>query len=177
MLRTMILLLPIAMVVDPAVAQQSQKLEHALDGAMAAFEMARPHLGDTLLGVDTQAYGAALSLLPLTSPYWDTTLQPHLVQRPTATGTCRRYIAYTRRPDPGGTIALVLCPLFFAQPSDHLRVLTLLHEMVHVVAGPDECRAMAYAARIEWLAYGKFTANRVYWSASGCQNSPFDMPR
>ena len=59
---------------------------------------------------------------------------------------------------------------------DALRTLTILHELVHVVAGPNECRAMAFAARIENLASGHFTDVSRYWQANSCNNSGFRLP-
>ena len=71
---------------------------------------------------------------------------------------------------------LVLCPQFFSDGADALRVLTVLHEMVHAVAGPDECQAMAFAARVEHAATGQFTPVDAYWQASGCEGSAYRLP-
>jgi hypothetical protein len=73
-------------------------------------------------------------------------------------------------------VRLTLCPQFSEEGSRELRRLTVLHEMVHVVAGPDECRAMAFAARIEHLATGSFTPVDRYWQANGCDRSGFGLP-
>jgi hypothetical protein len=73
-------------------------------------------------------------------------------------------------------VSLVICPQFSAEGSNSLRALTILHEMVHVVAGPNECRAMAFAARIEKLATNRFTDVSRYWQANKCEGSGFSLP-
>ena len=96
--------------------------------------------------------------------------------RPEASGSCSRFAAFVVTPPKGGTIPLVLCPKFFTAGADALRELTILHEMVHVVAGTDECQAMAFAARIEMAAKGTFTPVDAYWRANSCEGSRYRLP-
>ena len=73
-------------------------------------------------------------------------------------------------------VPLVVCPRFFTPGADELRELTILHEMVHVVAGTNECQAMAFAARVQHAATGRFTPVDGYWRASGCESSQYRLP-
>jgi len=160
----------------PAVAQDQATLNRALDAAIATFETARPALGATELGVDVAAYRDALTLQRFDSDHWGGPVTLDLVIRDTAEGSCSRFAAFVRIPPENGAVRLVLCPQFFSAGADALRELTVLHEMVHVVAGPNECQAMAFAARIEQAATGAFTPVDAYWQASGCDGSGFRLP-
>lgn len=165
-----------ALLAGPAVAQDQATLNRALDAAIAMFETARPALGATELGVDVAAYRDALTLQRFDSDHWGGPVTVELVIRATASGSCGQFAAFARIPPKNGTVSLVLCPEFFTDGADDLRRLTILHEMVHVVAGADECRAMAFAARIEQAATGAFTPVDAYWQASGCEGSGFLLP-
>ncbi|UYN99011.1 MAG: hypothetical protein KIT02_13905 [Devosia sp.] len=148
----------------------------AFDGAIAAFERARPSLAQPESGVDLSAYRDALTLRRFASNHWGGTVLLAVVNQTTANGECGRFAAFVRMPPDNGSISLVLCPQFSSAGTDGLRVLTILHELVHVVAGPDECRAMAFAARIEQAAFGQFTDVSRYWQANGCAGSRFSLP-
>lgn len=151
-------------------------LDRAQDVAIAMFEAARPHLGQSEMDVDTAAYRDALTLQRFASSHWGGTVTVDITIRETRTGSCTRFAAFMRIPPENGTVRLVLCPQFFSDGADELRVLTLLHEMVHAVAGPDECQAMAFAARVEQAAAGRFTPVDAYWLANGCAGSGYTLP-
>ena len=160
----------------PAFAQDQATLDKAFDAAIALFETARPALGETELGVDVAAYRDALTLQLFSSRHWGGSVTVDLVIRDAAEGSCSRFAAFARIPPENGAVRLVFCPQFFANGADDLRRLTVLHEIVHVVAGGDECRAMAFAAQVEQAASGRFTPVDAYWSASGCEGSAFRLP-
>jgi len=157
-------------------ADDQALLDRALATALAQAERALPSLDAEAFGVDVAAYHAALRLQPFSSPVWGGAIQVELQIRSQASGSCSRYAAFVRMPPENGRLPLVLCPQFFTPGADELRVLTVLHEMVHVVAGRDECQAMAFAAGIEQQASGSFTPVDAYWAASGCAQSPYFLP-
>ena len=160
----------------PAMAADRAMLNRALDAAIATFEAARPHLGANEFGVDVRAYRDALTLLRFRSGHWGGAVTVDLVTSGSAGGDCGRFAAFVRIPPEQGIVPLVFCPQFFSPGADALRELTVLHEMVHVVAGPGECRAMAFAARVEQAAHGRFTPVDRYWQASGCDGSEYRLP-
>jgi hypothetical protein len=159
----------------PAMAQQ-RLLDSAIDTAIASFETAWPRLEAEMFGVDTAAYRDALTLQRFQSAHWGGTVSVELAISGDDTGSCARFAAYTRIPPEGGTVRMVLCPQFFTPGADDLRALTILHEMVHVVAGADECQAMAFAARVQQAASGTFTPVDAYWKANGCPGTAFELP-
>lgn len=171
-LAAIILLLLVA----PTTAQDQATLNRALDAAITTFEAALPRLDTDGTLVDVAAYRDALTLQQFQSDFWGGTVTLDLVIRETPDGSCSRFAAFVRIPPENGEVRLVLCPQFFSAGADALRELTMLHEMVHVVAGPDECQAMAFAAAIEQAARGSFTPVDAYWQASGCENSSFSLP-
>lgn len=174
LLRLAALLL--ALLATPALAQDRVLLERAIDAAIATFETALPALARSEAGVDVAAYRDALSLQRFSSAHWGGEVNVDFHIRETASGSCRRFAAFVRIPPENGAVRMVLCPQFFSPGADALRELTVLHEMVHVVAGGDECRAMAFAARVEQAAKGRFTAVDGYWRASGCAGSAYRLP-
>lgn len=143
---------------------------------MAAFSAAKAGLPAEQAGVDVVAYGQALSSGRFVSAHWGGEVLLDLHESADNDGSCARYAAYVQLPPRDGVVRLTLCPQFSEEGSRELRRLTVLHEMVHVVAGPDECRAMAFAARIEHLATGSFTPVDRYWQANGCDRSDFSLP-
>lgn len=149
--------------------------DRAFDRAIAHFEKALTHLPQTLFGVDTAAYRDALTLRAFSSPHWGSPVQLE-VREGNDEASCARFAAFVRLPPQNGTVSLILCPQFATEGADTLRTLTILHEMVHVVAGPDECRAMAFAAQIEKLATGTYTSVDRYWAANNCETSSFSLP-
>ena len=175
MLFRLILLL-VAIIASPALGQDRAAEDRAFDAAIATFEAALPGLASSEMGVDVAAYRDALTLQQFSSSHWGDAIRLETEIRAEATGSCGRFAAFVRIPPENGTVRLVFCPQFFAEGADELRALTVLHEMVHVVAGPDECRAMAFAARVEQAARGRFTAVDRYWRASGCDESAFRLP-
>ena len=147
----------------------------AFDRAIAQFEAAYPHLPQDVFGVDVEGFRDALTLRRFASRHWGGS--KHVaVQQGLGGADCGRFAAYVVLPPDGETIPLVICPRFGTEGTDALRGLTILHEMVHVVAGPDECRAMAFAARVEKLATGQFTPVDAYWQANGCAGTGFRLP-
>ena len=165
-----------ALLASPALAQDRVLLDQALGNAISTFETALPQLAADEAGVDVAAYRDALTLHRFASAHWGGTVTVDLALRETHSGSCMRFAAFVRIPPENGVVRLVLCPQFFSDGADALRELTILHEMVHVVAGPDECQAMAFAARIEQTAKGRFTPVDAYWRASGCAGSGFNLP-
>lgn len=160
----------------PAGAQSRALLERAHANALASFEQARRSLGPMLFEVELDAYGDALARQRFNSAYWGGRIAVDFLIRDNAEGACARFAAFVRLPPEDGRLALVFCPQFFSPDADGLRRLTVLHEMVHVVAGPDECRAMAFAAAIEQAAHGHFTPVDTYWRAHGCAASGYRLP-
>ena len=169
----------LVLIATPARAQTggpTDRVDAAFNAAIAAFERARPALGATAFGVDVESYGDALTLGRFHSAHWGGQVALSLEQQSGNGGSCGRFAAYVRLPPRDGVVSLVICPQFSAEGTDPLRRLTILHEMVHVVAGPDECRAMAFAARVEHFATGSHTPVDRYWQANGCEGSGFRLP-
>ena len=160
----------------PAQADDQAILDRALAGALATFEQALPRLGASELAVDVAAYRDALSLQHFQSAYWGGAVTLDIEIRESATGSCGRFAAFVRIPPENGTVRLVLCPQFFSPGADALRELTVLHELVHVVAGADECQAMVFAAKVQKAATGRFTPVDAYWRASGCEKTAYQLP-
>lgn len=159
-----------------AAPARADSVSDAFDAAIAQFEAALPSLGDELAGVSVSAYRDALTLRRFSSPFWGRELR--LVVRSAADdgGACARFAAHVLLPPAEDSVTLTLCPQFRNEGTVGLRRLTILHELVHVVAGPDECRAMAFAARVEEAAMGSFTPVDAYWQANGCTGSGFSLP-
>lgn len=149
-------------------------LGEALTRAMAQFAAAAPHLGRNELGVNRDAYAAALTSGQFTKEGASVSLYYEEDSDPA--GHCGRFAAYTMLPPRDGVIRLVFCPRFFTPGADELRTLTILHELVHAVTDANECRAMAYAARIEKASTGRFTPVDAYWQNNGCAGSGFSLP-
>lgn len=175
MIRIVTLLL-FTLISFPALAQDQSSLDKALGNALATFEAALPKLSSSEFGVDVAAYRDALGLQRFGSSYWGGTVALDIEMRQGATGSCSRFAAFVRMPPENGTVRLVLCPQFFTPGADALRELTILHEVVHVVAGANECQAMAFAARVEMAAKGAFTPVDAYWRASDCAGSRYSLP-
>ena len=169
------LLATLALALPPSPAR-ADAIATAFNDAIVAFSAAKAGLPAELAGVDVEAYGQALSSGRFTSVYWGGEVLLDLHESADNGGSCARYAAYVHLPPRDGAVRLTLCPQFSEEGTRELRRLTVLHEMVHVVAGPDECRAMAFAARIEQLATGSFTPVDRYWQANGCDRSGFSLP-
>lgn len=177
MIRLPRFVLVLLLFAGPGLAHGQQlSLDAAFRTATATFERALPELGTTVVGVDVAAYRDALTLQRFNSTVWGGAVTVAPTIREAATGSCSRFAAFVRTPPENGVVSLVLCPQFFSEGADALRALTILHEMVHVVAGSDECQAMAFTARIEQAANGRFTPVEAYWRASGCEGSGFRLP-
>ena len=97
-------------------------------------------------------------------------------QQDASDSRCASFAAYVIPAPADSTATIHLCPQFFESGTDALRQTTILHEMVHVVAGPNECRAMAYTAQLQMLATGNFQPVATYWQQSGCTGSAFRLP-
>lgn len=149
-----------------ATTASADEPQQAINRAIELFEAAAPQLPAKLHGVDREQYRAALTLGQGVA----------LISESDPADRCSRFAAYTLLPAQNGVVRLVFCPRFFSDGNGALRTLTVLHEMVHVVAGPDECRAMAFAAAIEHRATGRFTPVDAYWQANRCENSGFSLP-
>jgi hypothetical protein len=162
----------------PAAARADDQamLDRAIAGAVRQFDAARPGLGQQLFGVDVSRYGEALHQRRFSGGAWAGETRLALSIRTKPSGSCSRYAAFVRLPPEDGTLLMVLCPQFFTPGADALRVLTILHEMVHVVTGRGECQAMAFTARIEMLATGAFTPVDKYWRASKCASTEYRLP-
>lgn len=144
--------------------------------AFATFERALPNLAATEFNIDVAAYREALGLQRFKSTKWGGEVSVNVRRQAEASGGCQQFVAYVRVPPQDGMVPLVLCPKFFDGGTDALRELTILHEMVHVVAGPDECQAMAFAARVQQAATGQFTPVDAYWRACGCVGTSYRLP-
>lgn len=169
----LVLLIFVLSALSPARADAT---DAAFDRAIAQFETARRDLPAELFGVDVSAYRAALTFREFNSGYWGGTIRLRIENGIEASGSCARFAAFVRLPPSEGQISLVLCPQFWTDGADALRTLTILHELVHVVAGPNECRAMAFAAHVEQAATGTFTDVSSYWRANSCEDSGFSLP-
>ena len=161
---------------SPAMAQERALLDRAVDAAFDTFERVLPRLGASEFGVDVAAYRDALTLHRFSSAVWGGTVDVELDMRASATGSCSQFAAFVRVPPENGRVKLVACPKFFTPGADGLRELTILHEMVHVVAGTNECQAMAFAAKVQQLATGTYTPVEAYWRASGCVGTAYRLP-
>lgn len=148
----------------------------AFNDAIEMLHRAMPGLGPEAHGVDVAAYRDALTSGRFSSRHWGGDIALDLVESSAPEGSCARFAAYVSLPPQQGNVRLTVCPQFSAEGTPALRRLTVLHEMVHVVAGPDECRAMAFAAQIEQLATGSFTPVDRYWQSNNCGASAFSLP-
>jgi len=158
-----------------AIEARADAIAIAYNDAISAFEKARPQLGTERFGVDIAAYGDALTLGRFSSAQWGGNMIVALETGGTGSG-CARFAAYVPLPPRDGVVPLVICQQFSQEGTAALRRLTILHEMVHVVAGADECRAMAFAAQVELLATGSFTPVDRYWQSNGCAGSAYRLP-
>lgn len=173
MVRILVCLL--GLIIAPSVHAEAL-VNSALDDAIAAFAKAAPRLGSGTFDVDVPAYGEALTQRRFVSGYWGEMINVSIVTARSTDPGCNSFAAYVSLPPRDGVVTLVTCPQFLSPGAETLRRLTILHEMVHVVAGPDECRAMAFAARLEQLALGQHTPVERYWRANNCATSPFSLP-
>lgn len=155
---------------------RADMVDAAFDRAISQFETARPSLPKELFGVEVAAYRAALTFRQFTSSRWGGTITMRVENGSETNNSCARFAAFVRLPPRDGQVSLVLCPQFSTPGADALRTLTILHELVHVVAGPNECRAMAFAAHVEQAATGRFTDVSNYWRVNGCEGSSFSLP-
>lgn len=155
---------------------RADMVDAAFDRAISQFETARQKLPAELFGVDVATYRAALTFRKFTSSHWGGTITMRVENGSETNNSCSRYAAFVRLPPSEGEVSLVLCPQFSTDGADALRTLTVLHELVHVVAGPNECRAMAFAAHVEQAATGRFTDVSSYWRANSCKGSGFSLP-
>ncbi|WEJ33240.1 hypothetical protein [Devosia sp. SD17-2] len=156
--------------VSPATADD---LTRALNRAIALFDAAAPQMGEAF-GVDPRQYRDALVMGKFERG--GQTISLYYEEKTDPAGHCGRFAAYTMLPPRDGVVRLVVCPRFFSPGADALRTLTVLHELVHAVTDANECRAMAYAARIQQRATGAFTPVDAYWQANNCAASAFSLP-
>ena len=176
-------LLPVAVLfgalaacVPPAGAQGWAMLDQALAGAAQSFASAQGRLGSNSMGIDTDTYSDAIGQLRFRPPGGKAEVAVLFKEQDGADARCARFAAYVIPAPQDGTATIHLCPQFFRSGTDALRQTTILHEMVHVVAGPDECLAMAYTAQVQVLATGSFQPVTGYWSQSGCETSSYKLP-
>jgi hypothetical protein len=165
--------LAVISLVTPA---QADPIGRALDDAKTYFRKAVPALSGSRYGVDMRDYSDALFQHRFASSHWGGNVELVIFDQPDTSGLCSKFAAFVTTPPQDGKITLTLCPQFSRQGSDALRTLTILHELVHVVAGPDECRAMAFAAQVEFLASGAYSRVDAYWEAHKCRHSAHKMP-
>lgn len=176
MRHTPLAVLLLAFSIIPVHAGDPGLLNAAFDRATRTFERALPQLPRELFGVDVAQYHDGLKRLRFASTRWGGTVRVEREIRPEASGSCGRFAAFVRVPPQDGAVRLVLCPQFFTPRADSLRELTILHEMVHVVAGTDECQAMAFAAAVQQAATGAFTPVTAYWRSSKCAGTDYNLP-
>lgn len=161
-----------------ALSAQARPADDAFADAIGLFEAALPDLPAEFHGVNVSEYRDALSLRAFTSSHWGGKISVSVREADEGqAGSCKTFAAFVRLPPQDGKLVLTLCPQFATPGADALRRLTILHEMVHVVAGPSECRAMAFAAGIEKLATGAFTPVDQYWASNKCDASGLSLPR
>jgi hypothetical protein len=160
----------------PAQAQQGDMVEDALRAAARTFERALPQLDAITMGVPVQEYHDALVRHRFASSLWGTALNVQVVNNASEQGLCAGFAAYVTPAIQQGAVSLVICPRFFSPGAGALRETTILHEMVHAVAGTDECQAMAFTARIQKLATGSFQPVSDYWKRNKCNASRYRLP-
>lgn len=162
--------------VVPAGAQSWGLLDRALADAVQTFAKAQGALGSSSMGVPTAAYAQALRQLRFVPSSGSGEVQVAFQAQGEGDKACTRFAAYVIPNPAADTITINLCPQFFDSGTDALRQTTILHEMVHVVAGPGECMAMAYTAQLQFLATGAFQPVTNYWRQSGCGSSAYRLP-
>lgn len=155
---------------------RADAINNAFNDAIALFERAAPRLSSVHQGVDIGAFRDALTLGQFSSGYWGRDITLSITEQTSANGSCANYAAFVRIPPQEGHIEMTFCPEFSTHGTPTLRRLTVLHEMVHVVAGADECGAMAFASAVEYAATGSFTGVERYWRANQCDRSGFALP-
>jgi len=155
---------------------QSSLVEDALRAAQQTFELALLQLDAVTMGVPVDEYREALTQQQFASSMWHLPLKVELVTNSSDKGLCAGFAAYVTPAVDHNLMSLVLCPRFFTPGADSLRQTTILHEMVHVVAGPNECQAMAFTAHVQLLATGTFQPVRDYWSRNNCDASRYRLP-
>jgi hypothetical protein len=161
---------------SPAQAQQDDLVEIALRAAARTLERALPQLDAVTLGVPTDQYYDALVQRRFSSSLWNAVLDVRVVENASEQGLCAGFAAYVTPAIEQGEVTLVICPRFYAPGADALRETTMLHEMVHVVAGTNECQAMAFTARVQQLATGSFQPVSGYWARNKCDDSGYRLP-
>ncbi|HWU17464.1 MAG TPA: hypothetical protein VN155_07250 [Devosia sp.] len=166
----------LAMFALPAQAQQNALLDKAIAGATRTFERALPQMGVTTMGVDNSAYADALKSRRFHSARTGNARDVIFVIEETSKGSCAKFAAYVAPVANSEAAHMFLCPQFFTQGADLLRETTILHEMVHVVTGTDECQAMAYTAHVQMLATGSYVPVAKYWKENGCAGSRYALP-
>ncbi|UXN73289.1 M35 family metallopeptidase [Devosia sp. A8/3-2] len=176
MLMRLLAVLVVAIFAVPVQAQQADLLDRAIADAIGTFELALPQLGATMMGVDTSAYGDALKARRFHSARTGSAQDVIFVIEDSAKGSCAKFAAYVAGVANSEAAHMFLCPQFFMPGADLLRETTILHEMVHVVTGTDECQAMAYTAQVQMLARGSYVPVAMYWKENGCAGSRYALP-
>lgn len=176
MVMRLLAALVVALFALPVQAQQADLLDQAIADATRTFEHALPQLGATMMGVDTKAYGDALKARRFHSARTGSARDVIFVIEDSEKGSCAKFAAYVAGVANSDAAHMFLCPQFFTPGADLLRETTILHEMVHVVTGTDECQAMAYTAQIQMLARGSFVPVARYWKDNGCVGSRYKLP-
>ncbi|GLQ10134.1 hypothetical protein GCM10007913_20660 [Devosia yakushimensis] len=128
------------------------------------------------MGVDNAAYADALKARRFHSARTGNVRDVIFVIEDSEKGSCAKFAAYVAGVSNSEAAHLFICPQFFTPGADLLRETTILHEMVHVVAGTDECQAMAYTAQIQMLATGSYVPVAKYWKENGCAGSRYRLP-
>ena len=152
--RLALLWAALLLLVSPAFAQNNAMLDQALKSARQTFAQAAPDMGAVSLGVDNSLYADALLRNRFQSPSGQVDVGFVIEDR--NGGECARFAAYVAPVADKSASYIFLCPKFFSPGADVLRETTILHELVHIVAGPDECRAMAYTAKLQSRATGAY---------------------
>ena len=166
----------LALLTAPVRAQPDELIDDALRSAARTFEQAAGQLDAVSMGVSRSEYGDALTRRRFASALWGATLDVRVANNDSERGLCAGFAAYVTPAIEQGAVVLTICPRFLLPGADALRETTVLHEMVHVVAGPDECRAMAYTAQIQMMATGTFQPVRDYWTKNNCETSRYRLP-
>lgn len=128
--------------------------------------------------IDPEIYRSALNQGEFYAPYWSKSVKVKYVIGTNDTPLCDTSKAYVEHEELNSrelVSTLVVCPGFFTYPHMQYQAETILHELVHVVTGPDECRAFAYAYTIIYFALSEATLNERLWSHYNCDSSTYNI--
>lgn len=127
--------------------------------------------------IDPELYSAALNERSFYAPHWGLKVNVDYIIETERAGTCNGSYAYVSHTDtvPGEMSATVhICPYFF-EADPYVKLETVLHELVHVVTGVGECRAMAYTFALTQFGTGFASLDEAYWARHNCETSEYNI--